>query len=138
MQQTLWGEQRVQQSSVKQPTQERPIKPTTAKLELTDPRPDLRYDSKEWEKLFFLASEWEGLAKILHGFRCGGLRITKQRRGYVLCPDYDTSHNNSLWANKTEYDIDKNKWLMPYAKEITQVMRWMDTLDGFEIVEEEE
>ena len=43
---------------------------------MTDPRPDLKGDSKEWTTLLRLA-HWYNyeLAGVLHGFRCGGLRL---------------------------------------------------------------
>ncbi len=101
-----------------------------------DPRLDLHEDSKDWDKFLRRAQEKnKSLANILHGFRCGGLRLQKDIKGdtvrHRLRPDF----SNSLWQSKEEYDIDKKKWLMPYHQQIIHLLEQQDYLYGFEEVQ---
>ena len=109
-QETLWGKpEKIEQ----QPAPEKKL--------VTDPRPDLSYDSAEWSKFLTLASEKnEMLAGTLHGFRCGGLRLHRSSKGYLLSPDFDP--NTSTWTSKAQYEADRNRWLMPYQKDIIDLL----------------
>lgn len=103
----LWGQ------PVKIETQE-PIK------YMSDPRPDLENDSRDWERLLNMANEKnKNLTSILHGFRCGGLRIYKIKLGHVLRPEFNS---NSLWQNHNDYEKDRDKWLMEYKNEIVDLL----------------
>lgn len=90
---------------------------------MNDPRPDLKYDSKEWDKLLkaldkhHKSKEFVG---IMHGFRCAGLRLDRKATGYVLRPDYGPG---SKWQNKEEYIKDRNKWLIPWQNDIVTILR---------------
>lgn len=86
-----------------------------------DPRPDLKFDSKEWTRLLEMAEEKNvELAWILNGFRCCGLRLHRDSMGYVLRPEFDPK--SSQWASQREYEKDRDKWLMPYKQEIIELL----------------
>lgn len=88
----------------------------------TDPRPDLAYDSKDWVRLLKLAKKMDPeLAGILHGFRCGGLRLHRGGRGWALRPDFDPK--TSIWESRTDYETDRDKWLIPYQDKIIELLR---------------
>jgi hypothetical protein len=93
-------------------------------MDWSDPRPDLAYDSKAWNFLLPMAEATNTtLAYILHGFRCGGLRLHKGGQGYALRPDLDP--DTSLWATKNQYIADRDKWLMPYQEDIINLLDWL-------------
>jgi hypothetical protein len=84
---------------------------------IIDPRPDLADDTIYWNRILGAAQKKNvKLAYILHGFRCGGLRICD----YKLRPDYDDKE--SIWANKEEYEQDRDEWLVPYREEIRKLL----------------
>lgn len=90
---------------------------------MKDPRSDLSYDSKEWTKLLTTAEQVNlELAGVLLGFRCGGLRLHRGGQGWFLRPDLDPEEADSLWPTKERYIIDRDKWLMPYQKEIVELL----------------
>lgn len=94
-------------------------------MKITDPRPELTYDSADWKKLLERAEKVNGmLTGTLHGFRCGGLRLHRGGKGYVLRPDFDP--NSSIWTSQAEYEADKAKWLLPYQEEIKELLRQLD------------
>lgn len=110
LQETLWG-----------PPE--PVEVIQAEPPITDPRKDdLKYDSASWTKLLELARKKDPmLAGTLHGFRCGGLRLHRGGKGYALRPDFDPQ--TSIWTSVTEYEADRDKWLMPYRKEIVELLQ---------------
>lgn len=89
---------------------------------MKDPRPDLKYDSPEWDRLLksldkhHASKEFIG---IMHGFRCAGLRLHRGASGYVLRPDYDPT---SKWKTKEEYFKDRDKWLVPWQEHIVAIL----------------
>ena len=86
-----------------------------------DPRNDLAYDSKDWERLLTLAAEEDtGLAWILHAFRCVGLWLHKDSNGYSLRPEFDPK--SSQWISQARYEEDKDRWLMPHREKIIKVL----------------
>jgi hypothetical protein len=88
---------------------------------IIDPRPDLHYDSKEWTILLIKVYAMnQDLASVLHGFRCCGLRLHRGGQGYALRPDMDPV--TSKWLTKDDYLMDRDKWLLPYSKEITELL----------------
>jgi hypothetical protein len=88
---------------------------------MTDPRPDLKYDSQEWTNLLLIASDKNlMLAGVLHGFRCCGLRLHKGKDGYVLRPDLDPE--SSKWTTKEQYFEDRDRWLVPHQEEIVELL----------------
>lgn len=91
---------------------------------MRDPRPDLIEDSKDWVRFINLVKNKNKiLANALHAFRCCGLRIYKEKIGYVLKPEFNIS---SGWKNQMEYEKDKEKWLLPHKTEL------IDLLNKFE------
>ena len=92
---------------------------------MTDPRPDLKYDSPEWTLLLqaldkHCPSHAREFVGIMHGFRCAGLRLHRGAKGYVLRPDFDPS---SKWRTKEEYETDRNQWLMPWSDNIVGILQ---------------
>lgn len=90
---------------------------------MTDPRPDLKYDSPEWTRLLKALNNHcpsREFVGIMHGFRCAGLRLHKGAKGYVLRPDFDRT---SKWHTKEEYELDRNQWLMPWSEDIVKVLQ---------------
>lgn len=116
LQNTLWG------PPVKSEVEIYPEEISQEEKQLiTDPRPDLTYDSEAWTKLLKLAREKSKmLAGTIHGFRCAGLRLHRGGKGYALRPDFDPK--TSIWVDKEDYEIDRNKWLIPYQKEIIELL----------------
>ncbi len=89
---------------------------------MTDPRPDLKYDSEDWTRLLTMMEQEcpiEFLG-VLHGMRCCGLRLHRGRDGYVFRPDYDPV--TSMWCNKAQYYADRDKWLVPWQDEIVKYL----------------
>ncbi len=91
---------------------------------MTDPRPDLKYDSKEWTKLLQIAKKINHqLAIHLHGFRCGGCRLHRGKR-WVFKPDLDPQ--SSIWLNQTQFKIARAKWLNQYRLEILNLLEELE------------
>ena len=91
---------------------------------MTDPRPDLKYDSPEWTLLLQALDKHcpsREFVGIMHGFRCAGLRLHRGPKGYVLRPDFDPA--TSKWRTKEEYDKDRDQWLMPWADSIVGILQ---------------
>lgn len=90
-----------------------------------DPRPDLAYDSRDW-KLFLTMLEAVDpkAAGVLHGFRCGGLRLHRSAQGYVLRPEFDPE--TSIWNDEQEYMRDREQWLVPHTKTILAALNALD------------
>lgn len=130
VQQTIWGTT----ESLSVDSKDKASKNNT--LQNIDPRTDLNEDSKDWDKLLKRAQEKNtSLAKILHGFRCGGLRLEKDFKGHTVRHRLRPDFSNSIWKSQEEYDADKKKWLMPYQQQIIDLLEQQDYLDGFEEVE---
>ena len=87
---------------------------------LKDPRPDLIEDSKDWTRFLNLVkNKNEILANTLHGFRCCGLRLYEEKIGYVLKPEFNFS---SEWEDQTEYEEDREKYLIPHKTELIELL----------------
>lgn len=94
--------------------------PEKIEVEVLDPRPDLIEDSKIWGMFLNLTKvNNKELANILHGFRCGGLRLHKDKVGYILRPEFN---KDSLWSNQNEYERDREKWLIPRKSELIYLL----------------
>jgi hypothetical protein len=93
---------------------------------IEDPRKDdLRYDSMDWTALLsFLERIDPDAAGVLHGFRCGGLRLHRGASGYALRPEYDPA--TSIWADETAYKADRDQWLLPHTDVIVRALRSMN------------
>ena len=90
--------------------------PEKIKKIIPDPRPDLVEDSRNWKEfLNVVEAKNNSLAMILHGFRCCGLRLHKEKIGYVLRPEFN---KDSQWRSQKEYERDREKWLIPYKSEL--------------------
>jgi hypothetical protein len=95
---------------------------------MKDPRPDLAGDSELWTMLLQMARDKSlELASNLHGMRCCGLRLDRRREGFVLRPDMDP--NTSKWPDKESYLADRDRWLMPYAKEIDELLQQLKAME---------
>lgn len=93
---------------------------------LQDPRPDLAYDSEDWTVLLTGLQVIDPMcAGVLHGFRCGGLRLHRGQQGYALRPDFDPA--TSIWRDQAAYNADRDRWLVPHRKRIVEALR---TLQG--------
>lgn len=89
---------------------------------IPDPRPDLRYDSKEWTQLLSMVHAVDPMAAgTLHGFRCGGLRLHRGAQGYALRPEFDPA--TSIWSTPEEYAKDRDEWLKPHADVIVKALK---------------
>lgn len=91
---------------------------------VTDPRPDMVDDHHLWSDLLYLAAQRdEILASILHGFRCMGTRLRRNKDGaLVLRADID-SDGNRAWQSQAAYDDARDRWLDGYRKEIVELLR---------------
>ena len=96
----------------------------------SDPRPDLKGDSTAWKRLLKLAvkvstastasKECQELAARLHAFRCVGLRLHWDGKAFSLRPEFDPK--SSQWTSQSQYEKDRDKWLMPYKQEIIDLL----------------
>lgn len=86
-----------------------------------DPRPDLEEDSRLWNELLSKAASYGSqLQGILDGFRCAGTRIVRLSSGsYALRPEI----SETCWESKKRYEEEKQKWLVPYSKELVKMLR---------------
>ena len=92
-----------------------------------DPRPDLAYDSIDWIRLLATAKlKNVPLAHELKAFRCGGLRLQRDSRGYILTPELEQSRSVH-WKSQADYERDRDKYLMPFRDEIISLL---DDLSG--------
>lgn len=103
-------------------------KPVNEKL-VTDPRPDLSDDHHLWNDLLYIAAQKnEMLAGVLHGFRCMGTRIRKNRDGkFVLRADID-SDGNRAWESQGQYDEARDYWLKGYRNEVVELLGQLSEL----------
>lgn len=89
---------------------------------MKDPRPDLTYDSADWTRLLTMAAAKDNMcAGVLHGFRCGGLRLHRGGKGWALRPDFDP--DTSIWTDKDSYFADRDKWLVPFTGMIVELLK---------------
>ena len=92
------------------------------KLLTGDPRPDLAYDSKDWSRLLAMAKQKnQQLAHELKAFRCGGLRLQRDSRGYILAPELEQKRDVH-WKSQADYEKDRDKHLMSYRNELLQLL----------------
>ncbi len=61
------------------------------------------------------------LAHELKAFRCGGLRLQRDSRGFVLAPELEQSRD-VCWKSRAEYEKYRDKYLMAYRDEILQLL----------------
>ena len=90
---------------------------------MDDPRKDdLAYDSADWSRLLAMAKERnQQLASLLNAFRCGGLRLQRDSRGYILAPELEQKRDVH-WKSQADYEKDRDKHLMPYRNEIIKLL----------------
>lgn len=89
--------------------QEREIMPCA------DPRPDLIRDSVTWGRLLQLARrDCPALWGPLQGLRCLGARLTKGAKGWRLT------------SADPDYAEDREKYLMPRAAELAELLSKID------------
>lgn len=89
-----------------------------------DPRPDLSEDSELWLWLLVEADTISGkLFEVLHGFRCGGARIRKGSKGYIIRPELDPTGKISIWRTQRDYEKERDRWLRPFIKEISVLLK---------------
>lgn len=96
----------------------------------SDPRPDLEEDSALWGLLLGIASETNlQLAANLHGFRCIGTRLKRNRKwGLVMepvLPDEEAGINSDVtdWQDRDDYKAMAQEYLRPYHRELLQLFR---------------
>ncbi len=88
---------------------------------ITDPRPDLKDDTKCWEKLFNLPAirrDYETIW-VLHGFRCQGTLLIRHKDTYVLRPKL----GEDGWKSKEEYIEQRNKYLVPRRNGVARALK---------------
>lgn len=90
---------------------------------MEDPRwRDLKYDSEDWTRILTAVEAVDSMcAGVLHGFRCGGLRLHRGSQGYALRPEFDPA--TSIWCGDPEYKADRDLWLMPHTEVIVAALR---------------
>lgn len=87
---------------------------------LTDPRPDLREDSKLWEQLLALAVEMDGaLAEALFAIRWGGSRLVQINGQYAIRPQIGPG----CWLRKEDYEDVRDIWLTPHKEQVAELLR---------------
>jgi len=96
-----------------------------------DPRPDLWFDHKLWERLFGyidqLGSSQRVFFGVLHGFRCGGARILPRNRRLHLT--YDNLLMGRSGCGRWEVE-ELRSWLLPYGVGITTAFHWLERRGG--------
>lgn len=97
-----------------------------------DPRPDLAEDSTLWSLVLSVACETNPqLAANLHGFRCIGTRLKRNRRwGLVMEPilpgpgtGLGTDAEITDWQDRDDYKAMSQKYLRPYHKELLELFK---------------
>jgi hypothetical protein len=89
-----------------------------------DPRPDLKEDSRLWEKVLKKAETKDNRVYfILHGFRCGGAKLEIKDDKVNMKPRIG---ENYLWQSRKEYNKDRNQWLMPLKVSISEIFDAFD------------
>jgi hypothetical protein len=105
-----------------------------------DPRPDLAEDSALWSLLLEIARGTNlQLAANLHGFRCIGTRLKRNRKwGLVMEPILPgkgaeagarakeagiTTSDVTGWQDRDDYKAASQKYLRPYHKELLELFR---------------
>ncbi len=87
---------------------------------LTDPRPDLREDSRLWEQLLALAVEMdELLAEALFAIRWGGSRLVVINGHYAIRPQIGPG----CWLKKEDYEDVRDIWLAPKKEQVAELIR---------------
>ena len=102
-----------------------------AKVIIFDPRPDLVEDSVLWSLLLNVARETNSqLAANLHGFRCIGTRLKRNKKwGLVIEPilpeggEGGTESGVTGWQDRDDYKAASQKYLRPYHKELLEFFR---------------
>jgi len=111
-----------------------------AKVTIFDPRPDLAEDSALWSLLLEIARGTNlQLAANLHGFRCIGTRLKRNRKwGLVMEPILPgkgaeagarakeagiTTSDVTGWQDRDDYKAASQKYLRPYHKELLELFR---------------
>ena len=101
-----------------------------------DPRPDLTEDTVLWSIVLDVARETNPqLAANLHGFRCIGTRLKRNKKwGLVMEPILPDGKvgagaaagiNSDVtdWQDRDDYKAMAQKYLRPYHKELLQLFR---------------
>lgn len=101
-----------------------------------DPRPDLAEDFTLWSLLLKIVRETNPqLAANLHGFRCIGTRLKRNRKwGLVMEPilpdgkvgaGAEAGINSDVtdWRDRDDYKKMSQKYLRPYHKELLELFK---------------
>lgn len=97
-----------------------------------DPRPDLAEDSTLWSLVLSVACEINPqLAANLHGFRCIGTRLKRNKKwGLVMEPilpgpgaGSGTDAEITDWQDRDDYKAMSQKYLRPYHKELLELFK---------------
>ncbi len=90
-----------------------------------DPRPDLP-DSEVWTALLQLASgdadDPGGTYGRLLGARACGALLQPRGRRWKLAPTIDPSERLSVWADRSDWERDAERWLRPKSREIVALL----------------
>lgn len=97
-----------------------------------DPRPDLAEDSTLWSLVLSVACEINPqLAANLHGFRCIGTRLKRNKKwGLVMEPilpgkgaEAEINSDVTDWQNQEDYKAAAQEYLRPYHGELLQLFK---------------
>lgn len=98
-----------------------------------DPRQDLWEDSNYWK---IVLKEAEKVSQevygVLHGFRCGGAKLTYKEDKIKMRPRLGSRHS---WETKQDYLKDKKEFLIEHKQDIIKVFnkaskKLGDDIDG--------
>lgn len=89
-----------------------------------DPRRDLAEEDPDeswyWGWLLIEALDInEELAITLHGFRCMGTRLVRTEKGFKMQPEV----SKRAWKSEEEYRQARDKYLMPYQKQLVKLLK---------------
>ncbi|MCF8002008.1 MAG: hypothetical protein K9K76_09150 [Halanaerobiales bacterium] len=88
-----------------------------------DPRPDIKEDHNLWQLVLKKAEKTsKQLYGNLHGFRIAECRLVLAENGLNLVPD-GAINKIGEWKNKTEWQQDRQKYLIPFKKEIRNIFK---------------
>ena len=96
-----------------------------------DPRQDLWEDSNYWKVVLKEAekvNKW--VYGVLHGFRCGGAKLTYDNGKIKMRPRLGSRH---AWKTKQNYLEDKKEFLVEHKQDIIKVFKKASEIIGDDI-----
>lgn len=94
--------------------------PAPSRVVWMEPRPDLTADNADWKRLLRLAyaksgDDPDGVFGVLHGVRCCGARLERQRGKWRILPPAEGTDD-------AEWEDLRQRWLTPHRETIAELL----------------